>query len=123
MALTLLLLVVAGMLIRVVTRYRHTDLGFDPSHMLAVDLHPAPTRYENSDVLANFYQPLLDRVRGTAHFEVPQLQAQAIMRQLAGRLPGYLLPRLVREQAGAPAKTILASIPWDALHSSERFEC
>jgi predicted permease len=61
-ALTLLLLVVAAMLIRVVTRYRHTDLGFDPAHILAVDLHIAPVRYEGRDVLANFYQPLVDRV-------------------------------------------------------------
>jgi predicted permease len=61
-ALTLVLLVVAGMLIRVVTRYRHADLGFDPAHILAVDLHIAPARYEGHDVLANFYQPLLDRV-------------------------------------------------------------
>jgi len=61
-ALTLMLLVVAGMLIRVVTRYRHADLGYDPSHILAVDLHIAPGRYESRDVLANFYQPLLDRV-------------------------------------------------------------
>jgi predicted permease len=60
-ALTLMLLVVAGMLIRVVTRYRHTDLGFDPAHILAVDLHIAPGRYDSRDVLANFYQPLLDR--------------------------------------------------------------
>ena len=35
-ALTLVLLVVSGMLIRVVTRYRHADLGFDPAHILAV---------------------------------------------------------------------------------------
>ena len=61
-ALTLLLMVVAAMLIRVVTRYRHVDLGFDPAHILAVDLHIAPARYEGRDVLANFYQPLLDRV-------------------------------------------------------------
>ena len=61
-ALTLVLLVVAGMLIRVVTRYRHVDLGFDPAHILAVDLHIAPVRYEGRDVLANFYQPLVDRV-------------------------------------------------------------
>ena len=40
-ALTLVLLVVAGMLIRSVTRYRHVDLGYDPSHVLAVDLHIA----------------------------------------------------------------------------------
>ena len=57
-----MLLVIAGMMIRVVTRYRHTDLGFDPAHILAVDLHIAPGRYEGRDVLANFYQPLLERV-------------------------------------------------------------
>jgi putative ABC transport system permease protein len=61
-ALTLMLLVVAGMLIRVVTRYRHTDLGFDPSHVLAVDLHIAPVRYNGRDVVSGFFQPLLDRV-------------------------------------------------------------
>ncbi len=34
-ALTLVLLVVSGLLIRVVTRYRHVDLGFDPDHILS----------------------------------------------------------------------------------------
>ena len=38
-ALTLVLLLVAGMLIRVVTRYRNTDLGFDPAHILSVKLN------------------------------------------------------------------------------------
>jgi len=61
-ALTLMLLVVAGMLIRVVTRYRHADLGFDPAHILAIDLHIAPARYDGRDVVADFYQPLLDLV-------------------------------------------------------------
>ena len=63
MALTLVLLVVAGMLIRSVTRYRHVDLGYDPSHVLTGYLHIAPTRYEGRDVLSGFFQPLLDRVK------------------------------------------------------------
>jgi EF-P beta-lysylation protein EpmB len=70
-----------------------------------------------------YYLHLLDRVRGTAHFEVPEPQAQVIMAHLASRLPGFLVPRLVRESAGAPAKTIVASAPWDTLHSSGQFEC
>jgi putative ABC transport system permease protein len=61
-SLTLVLLVVAGLLIRVVTRYRHADLGFDPEHILAVHLNYSPPRYQNRDVIADFYQPLLDRV-------------------------------------------------------------
>jgi len=36
-------------------------------------------------------------------------KAQDLMRMLAARLPGYLVPRLVREIAGEPAKTLL---PW-----------
>ena len=61
-ALTLVLVVVSALLIRVVTRYRHTDLGFDPSRILAVQLNVSPARYEGRDVVANFYDPLLDRV-------------------------------------------------------------
>jgi L-lysine 2,3-aminomutase len=70
-----------------------------------------------------YYLHLLDRVRGTAHFEVPEARAQALMAQLAARLPGYLLPRLARESAGAPAKSILASAPWDTSHSPRQVGC
>ncbi|GAB2505699.1 EF-P beta-lysylation protein EpmB [Arenimonas alkanexedens] len=51
-----------------------------------------------------YYLHQLDRVAGTAHFEVPETQALALHAGLAARLPGYLVPRLVREVAGAPAK-------------------
>jgi putative ABC transport system permease protein len=61
-ALTLVLLVVAGLLLRVVSRYRHTQLGFDPTHIVAADLHLAPGRYTGRDVVATFYRPLLERV-------------------------------------------------------------
>jgi L-lysine 2,3-aminomutase len=51
-----------------------------------------------------YYLHALDPVRGAAHFAVPDERAQALTGQLAARLPGYLVPRLVREVAGAPAK-------------------
>jgi L-lysine 2,3-aminomutase len=54
-----------------------------------------------------YYLHLLDRVRGTAHFEVPETHARALHTAIAARLPGYLLPRLVREVPGAPGKTLL----------------
>jgi predicted permease len=76
-ALTLVLLVVAGMLIRVVSRYRHTDLGFDASHILAVDLHIAPARYDGRDVVTGFYQPLLDRVA-----QIPGVRATGLIDML-----------------------------------------
>jgi len=62
-ALTLVLLVVASLLMRVLTGYRDADLGFDPTRILAVDLNPSPARYAQSDMLLSFYQPLLERVQ------------------------------------------------------------
>jgi len=61
-ALTMVLLVVAGLLLRVVSRYRHVDLGFDPAHILSTGIDFSPARYQGRDVVADFYRPLLDRV-------------------------------------------------------------
>lgn len=52
-----------------------------------------------------YYLHLLDRVRGSAHFEVGGPRAAALMREVAARLPGYLVPRLVREEARGSFKT------------------
>lgn len=54
-----------------------------------------------------YYLHLLDPVRGTAHFAVEESRALAMMRELRQCLPGYLAPRLVREQAGELAKTLM----------------
>ena len=55
-----------------------------------------------------YYLHLLDRVRGTAHFEVPEAEARRLHRELSGMLSGYAVPRLVREVPGEPAKVWLA---------------
>jgi len=74
---------------------------------------------DNADTLVNlsrrlfecgvlpYYLHMLDHVRGTAHFDVPETRARELQRTVAARLPGYLVPRLVREVAGAPSKTPL----------------
>jgi EF-P beta-lysylation protein EpmB len=51
-----------------------------------------------------YYLHQLDRVQGAAHFEVDDDRARAIHRDLAARLSGYLVPRLVREVAGDTGK-------------------
>ncbi|ADJ27455.1 EF-P beta-lysylation protein EpmB [Nitrosococcus watsonii] len=51
-----------------------------------------------------YYLHLLDKVQGAAHFEVDLMSAQRLHRTLRARLPGYLVPLLVQEQAGAPSK-------------------
>ncbi|MEO7430478.1 MAG: EF-P beta-lysylation protein EpmB [Dokdonella sp.] len=51
-----------------------------------------------------YYLHQLDRVAGAAHFAVEDSVALALVDALRALLPGYLVPRLVREVAGAPSK-------------------
>jgi L-lysine 2,3-aminomutase len=51
-----------------------------------------------------YYLHLLDRVTGTAHFDTAEDDAVRLHAGLLGRLPGYLVPKLVREVAGAASK-------------------
>lgn len=56
-----------------------------------------------------YYLHLLDPVAGAAHFEVTEETARELMVGVAARLPGYLVPRLVREVAGAEAKLLVSA--------------
>lgn len=51
-----------------------------------------------------YYLHLLDPVQGAAHFEVNEAEARHLIDRVAASLPGYLVPRLVREVPGAPNK-------------------
>jgi len=54
-----------------------------------------------------YYLHVLDRVSGAAQFDVSETRAQHIAGELAARLPGYLVPRLVREVEGAASKVVV----------------
>lgn len=54
-----------------------------------------------------YYLHQLDRVAGTAHFEVDDARALDLHRRMLAQLPGYLVPRLVREISGEASKTAL----------------
>lgn len=51
-----------------------------------------------------YYLHMLDKVAGAAHFEVDEDRARTLLTALRCQLPGYLVPRLVREQQGHPYK-------------------
>ncbi|MGV8941534.1 MAG: EF-P beta-lysylation protein EpmB [Lysobacter sp.] len=51
-----------------------------------------------------YYLHQLDRVQGAAHFEISDERALQLHSDLAARLSGYLVPRLVREVAGDSGK-------------------
>jgi EF-P beta-lysylation protein EpmB len=54
-----------------------------------------------------YYLHQLDRVSGTAHFEVDPAVGRQLMAELRTRLPGYAVPRYVREIPGEAHKTII----------------
>ena len=54
-----------------------------------------------------YYLHQLDRVAGAAHFEVPEARGRELIRQLRARLPGYAVPRYVRDTPGSLHKEVL----------------
>lgn len=54
-----------------------------------------------------YYLHLFDQVQNATHFDVDVNRAQSIYNEMRRQLPGYLLPKLVKEEAGEPAKTPL----------------
>jgi EF-P beta-lysylation protein EpmB len=54
-----------------------------------------------------YYLHQLDRISGAAHFEVSDANARALIGDIQRMLPGYLVPRLVREIPGEAGKTLL----------------
>jgi EF-P beta-lysylation protein EpmB len=57
-----------------------------------------------------YYMHLFDPVAGAAHFDVPLAEARALEDTLRARLPGYLVPRFVREVPGEASKTPAAKL-------------
>jgi len=54
-----------------------------------------------------YYLHQLDKVQGAAHFQIDDRQALDIHQSMTRALPGYLVPKLVREIAGEASKTPL----------------
>ena len=73
----------------------------------SVDALAALSERGHASGVLPYYLHQLDRVAGAAHFEVGDAEALTLHAALAARLPGYLVPKLVREVAGQPGKTPL----------------
>lgn len=55
-----------------------------------------------------YYLHMLDKVQGAAHFDVSEETARQLVWEMMQQLPGYLVPKLVREEPGMPAKSPIA---------------
>ncbi|MGC1181513.1 EF-P beta-lysylation protein EpmB [Legionella sp.] len=74
----------------------------DDAHVLAALSHSLFAQH-----VIPYYLHTLDKVKGAAHFDLPFVRVQTIYQQLQKLVPGYLLPRLVCEEAGKLSKTLL----------------
>ena len=54
-----------------------------------------------------YYLHLPDHVAGTEHFFVDIEEGQQLILKLQAKLPGYLVPRLVKEEPGEAHKTLI----------------
>jgi putative ABC transport system permease protein len=63
LAMTLGLLIVAGLLVRSFDRLSHVDLGFDPTNVLVLRVSPDQTRYRSSEQTLGYYARLLEELR------------------------------------------------------------
>jgi EF-P beta-lysylation protein EpmB len=54
-----------------------------------------------------YYLHQLDRVQGAMHFEVSETEGQLLMQQLQALLPGYAIPKYVKEVPSKPHKTLI----------------
>ena len=54
-----------------------------------------------------YYLHVLDKVKGAHHFDLMSSQVNDIYREVLANLPGYMVPKLVREIAGEKNKTPL----------------
>lgn len=57
-----------------------------------------------------YYLHQLDQVAGVGHFEVPVERGLELIAQLQNRLPGYAVPKYVREEAGEASKRPLSPL-------------
>lgn len=54
-----------------------------------------------------YYLHMLDKVQGAKHFYVEHKKACKLIEEIRHSLPGYLVPKLVKEKAGEKSKTAL----------------
>ncbi len=76
-ALAMMLLVTAGLLLRLLSGLRDTDLGFETQGMLATDINLPQGTYSNRDPRTAFYDPLLEKVRA-----IPGVQSAGVIQLL-----------------------------------------
>ncbi len=76
-ALAFALVVVSGLLLEMLRDRRSTQLGFSPDRILTAEINLPRGRYQGRDIVASFYNPLLQRIGA-----LPGVQATGLIQML-----------------------------------------
>jgi predicted permease len=76
-ALALLLVIGSGLLIRSFREVMRINPGFDPEHVLTVDVDAPESKYRRDDQIASYYERLLDELR-----RMPGVEAAGLIQHL-----------------------------------------
>ena len=76
-ALALTLLLVSGLLLHMLGKLHNTELGFASDHLLTAEVNLPHGRYQGRDVLTDFYNPMLEKIRA-----LPGVRAAGIIQML-----------------------------------------
>jgi predicted permease len=77
MGLAVLLLSGAGLMLKSLAALARVDLGFQPEHVLTLQVRPPEASYQKPEAVSAFYRTLLEHVRG-----LPGVQAAGLVRSL-----------------------------------------
>lgn len=100
-ALALALLVVSGLLMHMLGGLKNTDLGFSPDNILTAEIDLSPGRYDGRDMMADFYTPMLEKVRA-----IPGVEAAGVIQVLPIQSWGWNSEIHVTGTSPAPANTV-----------------
>src|SRR5215204_2231794 len=70
-ALSLVLLIGAGLMIKSFVRLQQTSLGFNPDQLLTVNVSLSSSKYPEDRQRAAFFQQALERIQSLAVFSLP----------------------------------------------------
>jgi EF-P beta-lysylation protein EpmB len=72
-----------------------------------IDLSNLSEKLFESKVMP-YYLHLLDKVAGATHFDIEEQKALSLLSKMRSTLPGYLVPKLAKEEANHDAKTVIS---------------
>lgn len=79
-ALSIVLLIPAGLLVRSIDRLTHVDLGFNPNRLLVMSIYPTLAGYEGPREMA-LYERLLDRLNALPGIDAASFSRFSILRR------------------------------------------